>query len=59
MSDMARVPTTILIFLVATGALAADPPQSASVLIPVVGSVIGINNVRWKTDIDLFNDTRS
>jgi hypothetical protein len=30
-----------------------------SVLVPIVGSVVGVNNVRWKTNIDLYNDSRS
>lgn len=59
MSDMARVLTSILLLLFAAGADAADAPQSVSVLVPIVGSVVGINNVRWKTDIDLYNDTRT
>jgi hypothetical protein len=55
---MARALTSILLLLAAAGADAADAPQSVSVLVPIVGSVVGINNVRWKTDIDLYNDTR-
>lgn len=55
---MARTLATLL-FLAAAGLNAADaPPQSVSVLVPIVGSVVGINNVRWKTDIDLYNDSR-
>jgi hypothetical protein len=48
-------------FLVATmcaTAAAAQTPQSVSVLIPIVGSVVGANDVRWKTDVELYNDTR-
>jgi hypothetical protein len=55
---MARVITTILLLLAATGSEAADAPN-VSVLVPIVGSIVGINNVRWKTDVDLFNDTRA
>jgi hypothetical protein len=56
---MARALTSILPLILAAGAYAADAPPSVSVLIPIVGSVVGINNVRWKTDIDLYNDSRS
>ena len=55
---MARVLTAILLLLAAAGSEAADAPN-VSVLVPIVGSVVGMNNVRWKTDIDLFNDSRS
>jgi len=54
---MARVLTAILVLLAAAAAEAADPP-SVSVLVPIVGSIVGMNNVRWKTDVDLFNDSR-
>lgn len=55
---MARALISVLLLIVAAGAY-ADAPPSVSVLIPIVGSVVGINNVRWKTDIDLYNDSRS
>jgi len=57
---MARSLIPILLLLAAVASFAAEStPQSVSVLVPIVGSVVGINNVRWKTDIDLFNDGRS
>ncbi len=57
---MSRAFTLVLLLVSAVGAFASDaPPPSVSVLIPVVGSVVGINNVHWKTDVDLFNDGRS
>lgn len=58
---MARLLTSLLLILGATAASAADapPPESVSVLVPIVGSVVGMNNVRWKTDIDLYNDSRT
>lgn len=31
---------------------------SVSVLVPIVGSVVGANDVRWKTGVQLHNDTR-
>ena len=57
---MVRVLTAFLLLAAASGSYAADaPPKSVSVLVPIVGSIVGQNNVRWKTDIDLFNDGRS
>jgi hypothetical protein len=57
---MARSLIPILLLLAPATSYAAEAtPQSVSVLVPIVGSVVGINNVRWKTDIDLFNDGRS
>ncbi|HXH41876.1 MAG TPA: hypothetical protein VNN08_24850 [Thermoanaerobaculia bacterium] len=57
---MSRALTTILILLASAASNAADsPPPSVSVLVPIVGSVVGINNVHWKTDIDLYNDGQS
>jgi hypothetical protein len=59
---MARALIPVLLLLASSAsyaALADDGPPSVSVLVPIVGSVVGINNVRWKTDIDLFNDARS
>jgi hypothetical protein len=55
---MARVLTAILLLLGAAAAEAADAPN-VSVLVPIVGSIVGMNNVRWKTDVDLFNESRS
>jgi hypothetical protein len=55
---MARVLTAVLLLLAAAGSEAAEAP-SVSVLVPIVGSIVGMNNVRWKTDVDLFNDSRS
>ena len=31
---------------------------SVRVLVPIVGSVVGANEVRWKTSVELHNDTR-
>jgi hypothetical protein len=36
----------------------AETPQSVIRLVPVVGSVVGANDVRWRTDVELRNDTR-
>jgi hypothetical protein len=57
---MARSLIPVLLLLASAGSYAAETqPKSVSVLVPIVGSVVGVNNVRWKTDIDLFNDGRS
>ena len=37
----------------------AERPQTVSVVVPVVGSTDGPNNIRWKTDIELRNDQRT
>lgn len=36
----------------------AQTAQSVTVLVPIVGSVVGAGDVRWKTDVELHNDTR-
>lgn len=36
----------------------AQTPPSVSVLVPIVGSVVGANDVRWRTGVELRNDTR-
>ena len=30
-----------------------------TVVVPVVGSILGLDNVRWRTEVELRNDTRS
>lgn len=51
----------IPILLAASSALAQnastpiDTTQNATVVVPVVGSVMGINGVIWKTDVELTN----
>jgi len=47
----------ILLALFAAAAAHAAEPESVIVRVPVVGSVWGIGGVRWKTDVDLYNDT--
>ena len=48
----------LLILLLAAGSAgAADLPQSVVVRVPVAGSVFGIGGVRWKTNVDLYNDS--
>jgi hypothetical protein len=54
---MAPIRTLLALLLAAGAAAAADLPQSALVRVPVVGSVWGIGGVRWKTNVDLYNDS--
>lgn len=35
-----------------------NPPMS-TVVVPVAGSVTGANDVRWRTDLELYNDSRT
>jgi len=39
--------------------LAQTAPQSVRVVVPVVGSVIGANEVHWRTALELINDSRA
>ncbi|MEA2489703.1 MAG: hypothetical protein QOH21_1495 [Acidobacteriota bacterium] len=48
------------VLLLALPALSQEnAPPTTSVLVPVVGSVLGANQVRWKTDLELVNDLGS
>ncbi len=38
-------------------AASAQTPPTVSVMVPIVGSVVGAGDVRWKTDVELRNDT--
>ena len=52
----------ILAMLAATAAMAQEvsgPPVITTVVVPVVGSVTGVDNVRWRTEVELRNDTRA
>jgi hypothetical protein len=48
----------LIIMLLFAGSAAAQTPQSVSVLVPIVGSVVGPSAIRWKTDVELHNDSR-
>lgn len=52
------MPRGLLVAMLLAATASAQTPQSVSVLVPIVGSVVGPNNVRWKTDVELHNDTR-
>lgn len=56
--SMPRSIAAIIAVLVAAAASAQKPPQTVRVIVPVVGSITGANQVRWKTDVALTNDTR-
>src|SRR5262245_17028187 len=56
-NGMAPIRTLLVLLLAAGSAAAADLPQSAIVRVPVVGSVWGIGGIRWKTNVDLYNDS--
>jgi hypothetical protein len=48
----------LMVMMLLAGSAAAQTPQSVSVLVPIVGSVIGPSAIRWKTDVELHNDSR-
>ena len=48
----------ILAVALRAAAASAQTPDSVTVLVPIVGSVTGANDVRWKTDVELHNDSR-
>ena len=45
----------LLLLVLAAGPLAAQ--EVATAVVPVVGSVFGATMVRWKTDVEIVNDT--
>lgn len=49
----------IVLSLLAAGAAAADDVQMQTTVVPVVGSVFGPSMIRWKTDLEVVNDTGS
>ena len=54
----------VLLFLALSAATAAaaqevSAPVITTVVVPVVGSVTGVDNVRWRTEVELRNDTRT
>jgi len=54
---MSTTRRAIVLLLAAVAARGADVPESVIVRVPVVGSVWGIGGVRWKTDVQLYNDS--
>lgn len=48
----------IVFLLLANVALAAqEPARTSTAVVPIVGSVFGATMVRWKTDVEIVNDT--
>jgi len=45
----------LLVLMITTGTSAAQ--EVATAIVPVVGSVLGATMVRWKTDVEILNDT--
>ena len=37
----------------------SNGPVMTTVVVPVVGSIVGIDNVRWRTEVELRNETRT
>ena len=37
----------------------SGPPVMTTVVVPVVGSVTGIDNVQWRTNVELRNEGRT
>lgn len=54
---MSTTRIAIVLLLAAAAARGAELPESVIVRVPVVGSVWGIGGVRWKTDVQLYNDS--
>lgn len=46
----------LLALLAGTFGAQAQPDPTTTVVVPVVGSVLGMHDVRWKTDVELVND---
>src|SRR5207237_10378082 len=49
---------SLLMAMIIAAAPSGQTTQSVSVLVPIVGSVVGSDDVRWKTDLELHNDSR-
>ena len=53
----------LVLLLACTAAMAQSEidqtPPAVKVVVPVVGSVMGANDVRWRTDVELRNDART
>jgi hypothetical protein len=55
-----KCPRFLVALLLTAAPLAAqEETPTTSVLVPIVGSVLGANEMRWKTDIVLVNDMSS
>jgi hypothetical protein len=58
-----RLCLALALLLSASAAVAQTGPEQnppmATVVVPVVGSVVGVNGVQWKTDVELRNDLKT
>lgn len=57
-----RSVVAIVVLLLATTVAAQDVPEAsptAVALVPVVGTIPGVNGVQWVTDVELINDSGS
>ena len=54
-----RAGVVVTLLLAAASALMAQAPVMTTVVVPVVGTVDGMNGYRWKTDVELRNDLRT
>lgn len=52
-----RLPLPILVFLALATSAAAQQEVTSTAVVPVVGSILGVANAHWKTDVELINDT--
>ncbi|HEX7706747.1 MAG TPA: hypothetical protein VF701_09860 [Thermoanaerobaculia bacterium] len=46
-----------LTFLLLLGAIPCGAQEMTTTVVPVVGSVVGTGQVRWKTDVEIINDS--
>jgi hypothetical protein len=44
---------------ISAAAQEVSAPVITTVVVPVVGSIVGVDNVRWRTEVELRNDTRT
>jgi hypothetical protein len=49
----------VMLFIASVARAQSGPPVMTTVIVPVVGSTIGIDNVRWRTDVELHNENRT
>ncbi len=54
-----NAPKIVLLLLLAMPAIAQESKDSVRVVVPVAGSVLGANEVRWRTALELTNDGQS
>jgi hypothetical protein len=50
-------PLIVFLLLANVAVVAQEVPRTSTAVVPIVGSVFGATMVRWKTDVELVNDT--